>query len=131
MEDKGFTVVMTRTADQYVSLPERSSLANDIKADLFVSIHTNAGGGTGIETLWYSKGPEPQKSRILAEKIQEEVIKQTNVKNRGVKDKNLHVNRETFMPSALIEVGFIDNDTDVAKLRSSHSSRPYSKFYWR
>lgn len=119
LKDSGFIVIMTRTNDQYLSLQERSSLANRVNADLFVSIHVNAGGGTGIETWWYSKGPEPEKSQLLAKQIQKEVIKQTGVKDRGVKDGNLHVNRETNMPSSLIEVGFIDNKNDAEKLKNN------------
>lgn len=119
LKDSGFIVNMTRTNDQYLSLQERSSLANRVNADLFVSIHVNAGGGTGIETWWYSKGPEPEKSQLLAKQIQKEVIKQTGVKDRGVKNGNLHVNRETNMPSSLIEVGFIDNKNDAEKLKNN------------
>ena len=39
------------------------------------------------------------------------------IHDRGIKDGNLHVNRETNMPSALVEVGFIDNSNDAAKLK--------------
>lgn len=119
LESAGYKVIMTRTNDQYLTLPQRSSLANNSNAAVFVSIHTNAGGGKGIETWWYSKGPQPQHSYILAQEIQSAVIKETKTKNRGVKDKNLHVNRETKMPSALVEVGFIDNKNDAAKLKTA------------
>ena len=117
LENAGFTVIMTRTTDTYLSLQERTSLANNSNADLFLSIHVNSGGGQGIETWWYSKGPEASKSQILANNVQSEVIKETKTNNRGVKDKNLHVNRESKMPSALVEVGFIDNANDAAKLK--------------
>ena len=85
LEEAGYKVIMTRTTDTFLELKERSSLANNSNADLFVSIHTNAGGGQGIETYWYSKGPEAQKSKILAEYIQNGMIKETKAINRGVK----------------------------------------------
>src|SRR5690625_608715 len=117
LESLGYTVIMTRTTDKTLKLEQRTKIANDSNADIFVSIHINAGGGTGIETWMQSNSYEGAKSFELAESIQNEVIKQTNVRDRGVKDGNLHVNRETKMPSSLIEVGFIDNKDDANKLK--------------
>lgn len=119
LANSGYQIVMTRTNDTFIPLQGRSSLANNLNASLFVSIHTNAGGAQGIETYWYSKGPEATNSKILAEHIQSEMINETKTRDRGVKDANFHVNRETKMPSALVEVGFIDNKNDAAKLNSS------------
>lgn len=124
LEETGFTVIMTRESDVYPSLKQRTDLANNANADIFVSIHVNAGGGTGIETWWHDKAPEPQKRQLLATYIQNELIAATGARNRGVKsptrDKgNFHVTRETKMPSALVEVGFIDNASDAAKLSES------------
>lgn len=119
LEEKGFTVIMTRESDTYPSLKDRTDLANRSNADIFISIHVNAGGGTGIETWWYSKGPEPTRSEQLATSIQKHLIDKTNARNRGVKDGNLHINRESTMPSALVEVGFIDNSSDATKLKQS------------
>src|SRR5690606_26902274 len=117
LKANGFTVIMTRTTDKTIRLAERTKLANNSNANMFVSIHVNAGGGTGIETWWQSNAPEAQKSNALAKNIQNELVKETNVRDRGIKDGNLHVNRETNMPSALVEVGFIDNSNDAAKLK--------------
>src|SRR5690625_3871077 len=124
LQSAGFKVIMTRSNDTYVSLEERSSIVNSSDADIFVSIHINAGGGTGIETYWYGKH-EPEKSKALATALQEEVIKGTNSVDRGVKGSidgkkgNFHVIRETEVPSALIELGFIDNKNDAEKLKQT------------
>lgn len=120
LEEKGFTVIMTRTEDVFVALSERANIANRANADIFVSIHINAGGGTGIETYWNSKGPEAQKSSTLATSIQNELISETGARNRGVKeDADFKVNRETNMASALVELGFIDHSNDAAKLKQN------------
>src|SRR5699024_1405332 len=119
LENAGFKVVMSRTTDKYSSLTDRTNEANKLNADIFVSVHINAGGGTGIETWKMSNGPKPNESNQLANHIQNETIKQTKVTNRGVKDGNLHVNRESKMPSSLIEVGFIDTKADVDKLKTA------------
>ncbi len=116
LEAAGYIVVMSRSGDTYPSLSDRTSQANGIKADIFVSIHVNSGGGTGIETWMMSNGPESAKSKTLADNLQAEMVGQTKANNRGVKDGNLHVNRESNMPSALVEVGFIDNKTEASKL---------------
>lgn len=117
LEDAGFTVIMTRSTDTYLTLQERSALANSSNVDIFVSIHVNAGGGTGVETYWFDRH-EPVKSEGLAATIQEELVKETEMRNRGVKKANFHVIRETQMPSALVEVGFIDHQEDAQKLQN-------------
>src|SRR5699024_450544 len=106
-----------RSDDEYVKLDDRTEIANKANADLFISIHGNAGGGEGIETFWYSEGPQSKESEALASEIQKELIKKTGAKDRSVKDGNLHVNRESKMPSSLIEVGFLDNKSDANKLK--------------
>lgn len=119
LESNGFIVIMSRTTDKYLSLSERTNQANKANADIFVSIHINAGGGTGIETWKMNNGPNASKSNILASELQEEMIKETKERDRGVKDGNLHVNRESKMPSSLVEIGFIDTKSDADKLKQS------------
>nr|WP_281163397.1 peptidoglycan-binding protein [Marinococcus halotolerans] len=114
----GANVVMTRESDKYLSLSQRSSIANNAGADAFLSIHTNAGGGHGIETYWYSKY-EGAESKELAEEIQSGIIRETSGRSRGVKEGNFHVIRETKIPSVLVELGFIDNSTEASYLKQS------------
>jgi N-acetylmuramoyl-L-alanine amidase len=67
---QGLTVVMTRDADRFVSLDERTRLANDAGADLFVSIHANASrlrDVTGIETFFASPEATDEAARALAQ----------------------------------------------------------------
>ncbi len=63
----------------------------------------------GIETFTYLNGSEKAKS--LAYKVQSGLVGVEFV-NRGVKEANFHVLRETKTTSILIEVGFLDNTTD-------------------
>jgi N-acetylmuramoyl-L-alanine amidase len=67
---QGLAVVMTRDADRFVSLDERTRLANDAGADLFVSIHANASSlrdVTGIETFFASPEATDESARALAQ----------------------------------------------------------------
>lgn len=104
-------VKMSRTDDTFKTLNYRSSDANNWKADCFVSIHCNSANKSakGLETYCYKF-----KYRKLADDLQNEMV---NAKlytvNRGVKEGNYHVIRETNMSAALIELGFIDNSEDI------------------
>ncbi len=152
-------VVLTRDDDSVVSLDQRTAIANQYKADLFLSIHMNAAvvkGAKGSETYFLSleasdelakraaetenasnptpkTGPSPdlklilwdlaqqeylQESSRFAQDIQEEMNGATGVQNRGVKQAPFKVLVGATMPAALVEVGFITNPDEEAKLKS-------------
>lgn len=70
LEERGLRVVMTRSEDQFVSLDDRTRLANDAEGQLFVSIHANASrlrGVHGIETFFASPEATDEAARELAE----------------------------------------------------------------
>lgn len=122
LEKQNVKVLMTRTNDTFVGLQERVNIAEREKVDALVSIHTNAfssGSANGTET-WYSLASASTKasdSKQLATFIQNRLHKDLNTTNRGVKTANFAVLRTTF-PSALVELGFITNQQDAAKLGS-------------
>lgn len=105
-------VVMTRDADVYPTLKDRSDLANKLNADVFISIHGNKAVGApaanGTETYYYKSA----KGKELASNIHKNLIKALGLKDRGVKEANYHVLRETKMPAALLEIGFLSNYSD-------------------
>lgn len=83
--------------------------ANRWGADLFVSIHFNAGGGDGFEALVHNAG------RTALGKVFEKHVKAAGQNSRGVKLRpNLAVLRLTDMPAVLNEGAFVDNKTDIA-----------------
>src|SRR5699024_7435787 len=121
----GYNVIMTRTDDRYLALEQRSQMANDANADLFMSIHINAGGGSGIETWWNDNNSNPKESEQLASYVQSAILKSTKAADRDVKGRvpnrgNFHVTREPNMPSALVEVGFIDTKSDADNLKNKN-----------
>ncbi len=90
-------------------LSARTSLANDIGADLFVSIHLNAAGtpkAHGTETFCYPWSTEGYK---VASCIQHQLVACLGLTDRGVKNGNLFVLKYTDMPACLTEVCFITN----------------------
>lgn len=82
--------------------------ANNNDADLFISIHLNAGGGTGCEAFTY-------KAKKLGQAVKAcNKLAALGFKNRGVKDgSKLYVINNTKMPAVLIEVCFVDNKKDA------------------
>jgi N-acetylmuramoyl-L-alanine amidase len=113
---EGVTVYFAHEQGRDVPLRERTDRANKLGVDLYVSLHANAGGGTGIETFVHPKSSA--KSREVAEVIQRNLIKATGMRDRGVKTADFHVVRETKMPAMLIEHGFMDHADDLPKLKS-------------
>ena len=96
-------------------------VANTWGADLFLSIHINAGGGRGCETFCYranSSGME------FARAIQNELHRTLYMFDKGFQYRGvftrptLAVLRGTAMPAALVEVGFIDSDDAFLLLRN-------------
>lgn len=109
-------VKLSRTDDTFKTLNYRSSDANNWKADCFVSMHCNSANKSakGLETFCYKF-----KYRKLADCVHTEMV---NAKlytlNRGVKEGNYHVIRETNMSACLVELGFIDNTEDIKLLEN-------------
>ena len=108
---------MSRTGDQTVSLAQRTTDANNWGADFFLSIHINAGGGTGYEDYVYPGVGAP--TTTYQNRIHEEILKVVDFRDRGKKQANFHVLRETRMPALLTENGFIDTVADANKLKQS------------
>ena len=137
LESEGYQVVTTRTSDTYVDLTDRSRAANASESDIFVSIHINASGSSdvqGIETYYYQPFAEyPSRinaayhanptrlsmSDTLANAIQSSLINATGAQNQGVKRRTFAVLRETTAPAVLLELGFLSNPQEAARLNSS------------
>lgn len=111
-------VTLTREDDTFVSLSERAALANTTGADLFVSIHVNAGGGTGFEGYVYNKASAANQDLALAIYKETAAFYAANgFAGRGLKKANFTVLSKTKMPAILLENLFIDRPEDAAKLK--------------
>lgn len=118
LQERGYTVVMTRDADTDISLEGRCKIANKARASLFVSIHRNsAPSGKGMEMWIHST--DPTDDRLLAENILSCLEAAGISANRGIHigyregaNLNYYINRNTKMPSCLAEIGFITSDGD-------------------
>lgn len=114
----GHQLKLSRTHDQTLSLRERTDMANRWGADYVVSIHINAGGGTGFESYIYNGTYKNKlKTDQLRAVIHEKIVKMSEFTDRGKKEANFHMLRESLMPAILTENGFIDNTKDAKRLR--------------
>ncbi len=115
LKRNGIDVFYVRENDEYETPFKKATDANNSGADFFVSIHRNSSEYpnqyTGIQTLVYSDdGVRAQLARNI-----NKGLKDIGFTNIGVDERpNLVVLRRTKMPSALVEVGFINSDSDNA-----------------
>jgi N-acetylmuramoyl-L-alanine amidase len=90
------------------NLKEAVQLANNKAADLFISLHLNAGGGNGCEAYTWKGQQVAQAVKACS------YLKMLGFKNRGVKDgSSLYVIKNTKCTAILIEVCFVDNKADA------------------
>ncbi|MDV2883848.1 N-acetylmuramoyl-L-alanine amidase [Alkalihalophilus pseudofirmus] len=114
-EYSGVEVRMSRDSDVTIGLSPRAAAANNWGADYFVSVHINAGGGTGFESFIHSS--LPARSQQLQRIVHPDIMTQLSVTDRGQKNANFAVLRETNMPAILTETLFIDRVADANLLK--------------
>jgi len=137
----GFNVILTRTKDAYVDLPERPALANKFGADLFVSLHFNAtqtgknevsgpqtycitpvgasstdAQGEGADHSATTANRVEKKSLLFAYQIQKALVQNLGVNDRSVRRARFAVLCDAQMPAILIEGGYMTNPTESKKI---------------
>lgn len=126
---RGYGVEVYRTDDTSgrtdVSLGSRVSKTNSYNPDVFVSIHHNAGGGTGTETYYHTQGSA--KDKQLATIIQNKMASHVKLRNRGVKHERFAVlGCKSSIPAVLVEGGFYDTKSDFDYLMSDAGQQAYA-----
>jgi N-acetylmuramoyl-L-alanine amidase len=143
LESRGQRVWLSRPGDRTVPLEDRSALANDQGAALFVSLHFDNAGqpgarASGVEILhtprkeWSAArqlaarlGVETGDPAVAAESVRlgecvlRAVVAATGVANRGMREQDLSVCRLTTCPAVLLEGGFLSSEADLALLRTT------------
>lgn len=121
----GVDTKISRTTDKFVELEDRSKMANDWGADYFTSFHLNSfdGNASGFESYIYNGGVDTEtKTRQLH--IHTYLADRLEVGDRGRKEANFSVLRNTSMRALLLEYMFIDNPTENELLQTK-SYRDY------
>jgi N-acetylmuramoyl-L-alanine amidase len=116
-------VTYSRSNDTYLTLGQRTDIANLRNVDFFYSFHNNSFGkesANGFETFIYpSAGKETQDIQNVIHNEIMSFLKQYGITDRGKKKGNLHVVRETKMPAVLTEYLFISNKKENDLLRNT------------
>lgn len=125
---KDYDVTIYRTDDTSgktdISLSERVRRCNNYKPDLFVSIHHNAGGGTGTEVYWHSRGTAEDKK--VAGIVTPKLASKTGMRNRGVKQAAFAV-LGCNATAILVEGGFMDTKADYEIITSDKGQQQYAE----
>lgn len=124
-------VYYTRTDDSNPSFEQRVGLANKADADIFISIHNNStvsGKMSSINgtAVMYDELKEeiPCGTKTLAQICVDEVSGILGSRNRGIINGNeIYIIRNSEVPVALIEVGFMTNKTELDNLTSGDYQR--------
>ncbi|MGN0164656.1 MAG: N-acetylmuramoyl-L-alanine amidase [Lachnospiraceae bacterium] len=117
LELKGIKVILTRSDDRFLELEERAEIANEEKADLFVSIHCNYIENNesiyGLECYYHPSSPEGED---FASIILDNVSENHSIYVRNSKPEDFSVLRNTKMPAVLVELGYMSNFDECQKL---------------
>jgi N-acetylmuramoyl-L-alanine amidase len=113
-----FRVVNTRTTDVFLPLDDRVALANRYPGAVLVSIHLNQtyGGVTGPETYWWRTD-----SYSLARRVQQNLaaVSPIDSGNRGLVRRRLRLTRNTYIPSILVECGYLSSRSEAPLLQQN------------
>ncbi|MBQ7776394.1 MAG: N-acetylmuramoyl-L-alanine amidase [Lachnospiraceae bacterium] len=119
LEQKNIEVLLTRSDDDTLSLSERTEIANQSKADLYVSIHCNYfeenSSIKGLECYYYE---ESEEGKRIAENIINSVQQNKEIVVRNAKEENFYVLKQTRIPAVLVELGYLSNPTECKKMTS-------------
>ena len=117
LEAAGCRVIYSRDDDTYITLSDRADLANELGADIFISIHANAMPQkpdiNGLETYCYKLGGQAE---VLANYVHDAILEAASPEDRGVRTANYYVLRETDMPAILVETGYMSNADECQML---------------
>lgn len=96
----------------------RADMANSQPADIFLSLHCNSAenaAAQGTEVYYF---PGSTKGAALADCIRKRIVAALATVDRGTKEANFQVLRETAAPAVLVETAFLSSPSDRAKLAS-------------
>ena len=131
LQEAGVTVIMTRVDDSYVSLPMRSQIANENRADFFISLHHNGSDNpkTNYTSTWYHGDADDSRPSLdLARYIQQGVSDALRLptsaatglySDRLITASGFGVLRLTGCPAVLCEASFYSNPEEEARLKQA------------
>ena len=114
----GFRTVMTRSSDNFVSLPGRVAIANRYSDAIFVSVHYNFTwnqDACGLESFYCNS----TESQTLAQMVQQNIVRKVRATDRHTKFARFYVIRHTKIPAILVECGFVSNSSERNRMKAA------------
>jgi N-acetylmuramoyl-L-alanine amidase len=148
LEEYGVTVVMSRTNDVYVGLTDRTAMANEAQAHMYISVHVNSAVGTsasGFETYTLPLGNSYSTSghsephiymgnnydvfnSLLGYSIHNSMLESfPDQLDRGIKHARYEVLKNIDCPAILVECGFLSNKSEHKLLANLEYQRLVSE----
>lgn len=126
LEAAGATVILTRDSDETESLDSITKKSMEEQADVFISFHFDstdyANMASGVTTYYYY-----YTYQNLAETINDQLTDLLPLENRGVEYGDFEVIRETTQPSLLLELGYMNNDSDLQTILTTSYQNKVAK----
>lgn len=143
LEGAGYTVMLTRSDDRFLSLGERAAQAKENRADLFLSLHFNAAGSRtveGVETYTFTPRDQASTARtsvaasdrrvyranrmdpwniLIGYELQHRLKDLPRAKDRGLRRARFAVLRDLDCPAVLIEGGFVSHPREGRDIGSA------------
>ncbi|WP_432662517.1 stage II sporulation protein D [Wukongibacter baidiensis] len=115
LEDLGSKVVLTREADEYLSLKGRAKMANEVRPNYFISIHMNSFKNTNISgiEIYHYRGDKD--GEVLANFLIESMSKGLESVNRGVKTADFYLLKNVTTSALHIEIAYLTNPEEERK----------------
>ena len=135
LRQEDIKVYTTRTTDRNVGHTERIRLANDLGADMFISIHCNNvyqnpdAHGTEVLYTQYQDSWTGMNSKKLAQICLEELLAEVQLSDRGLfaRGDDLTVLQQAEVPATIVELAFMSNVDDMALLKKEETQRSAAK----
>jgi N-acetylmuramoyl-L-alanine amidase len=117
----GMETVLTRRADQNPTAEERAAVANEVNADLVLSLHIDGSVSplaSGLAAFHFGTdaGATSTVGENLAELLQRELVARTRMTDCRVHHRTWGILRLTRMPAVQLELGYLSNPQDRARL---------------
>lgn len=130
LSDDKISIILTKDTDKFLSLKERTEFVNNQNADLFVSLHCNTSDNTkvsGVEVFYANDNKNKMRSLgygwlLLNQQLENKVVTEGKMKNA-----NFYVLRESNCPSVVVELGFLSNKEDSARLNAPSGQKEIAK----
>lgn len=139
MDKTDIKTYYTRLSDQKVTKAARTNLANNLEADLFISIHCNSvekdngkiyGKPYGVETLYSTRKPlnsrisNKKLSKILLDSVAEEI---GNKKRGVIRREGLYIMHHSNVPASIVEIGYMSNKSDLKYIVSKNGRKKVAR----